>query len=146
MRKRKIITTLAAVGFFAALLTGPAIASPITEELKVQESTSEPIIIPRAARLSVNVSCAPGGDFGWNVTLMDGGYKKKYVLYQTGYDFYYSRGGSSSFATVKLGNIVTGTQGIGVSSTYYGKAGLTAKKVSISVKVGSLTATGSDTC
>jgi hypothetical protein len=102
-------------------------------------------VTPYAAHVTVNLSCQAGGRYAWTVSLVDAAPNKTYLVTYK-YTEYGPNGGGGLFDFKSMGNLNTGTYGIGSSTTMtrYGPTNLT--KVTVTGKVAGLTASATDTC
>lgn len=140
MNKRRFnLSFLAAASIALIALTGSSLPPVQPKQTDGQAST-------QAAYLQVSVSCSPGGGYGWNVTIVDGAANSSYFV-QNIYTYEYKSGSiGGSYQYTYAGQVATGQYGIGTSSTFYGNAGSTVAKVSITARAAGLEGSGSDTC
>ena len=117
--------------------------------LAVAPAASAGDVTIQATRVQVNVSCAPSGGYSWNATITDGRPNAQYgvmaMITTYGSNGEWS-GGGGDFDFKYVGSLVTGTYGIGTSSTYTSRASAGREKVIVKVKIGGVQGSGSDTC
>lgn len=99
-----------------------------------------------ATEVRVAVSCSADGNFGWNVTVIDG---SPYAMYDVHANIGWSDnggGGGGTFGYPYIGQVGVGGAGIGTSSTWYGYPGPGTTYVWVDARVAGIYASDSDTC
>lgn len=107
-------------------------------------STADTVTI-QATQVTVNVSCAASGGYSWNATIIDATPNAQYGV-MAKVNTWSSGGQGGQFDYSYVGSLVTGSYGIGTSSTYSSPGSAGTTKVQVSVKIGGVSGVGSDTC